>query len=317
MKGKIVSITDHIVFPDIEKKILGANLSENLSKDSTILLVWHQLINAEYLDNYPLLKAIIRYGVGYDNIDLKECRKRGITVCNTPDYGVDEVADTALAMILSLTRKIQQLQTLARKSPSSWCGSPIPPSSKRLKEQSVGIIGLGRIGLSLATKLTSIFGKVSFYDPNLKRGIEKSLNLNRFDDVRFMLEESDVVSINTDLNESTNGMVGSMFLSHMRQGSILCNVSRGGIYGDPTSILNALRTGKLAGFGTDVWPSEPPEKNDLAYNEMQNDLELKDKVIITPHTSYFSDSSIVECRTKAALNAARILNDQIPFNILT
>ena len=130
MKGKIVSITDHIVFPDIEKKILGANLSENLSKDSTILLVWHQLINAEYLDNYPLLKAIIRYGVGYDNIDLKECRKRGITVCNTPDYGVDEVADTALAMILSLTRKIQQLQTLARKSPSSGCGSPIPPSSK-------------------------------------------------------------------------------------------------------------------------------------------------------------------------------------------
>lgn len=313
----IVSITDHIQSPVIEQQILGSHLSKTVDYQSTILLVWHENINSSYLDKFPLLKAIVRYGVGFDNIDLSECKKRNIVVCNTPDYGVEEVADTALAMILMLNRNIKQLETYALKNSGYWNGYPKPPSCSRLRNCKVGIIGLGRIGCNLAVKIKPLVESVSFYDPNISVGFEKSLGLFRTGDLDSLLEVSDIISINTTLNETTHELVDESFLRKMKPNSTLVNVSRGGIFGNTLSILSALSSGHLAGFGTDVWPNEPPLEKDAVFNTLTSDDKFRHRTIITPHTAYYSDQAEIECRSKAANNCLRIISNQKPFNIVT
>ena len=108
----VVTVTDHIQDFSIEKKILGKYFNEKLSEKTTILLVWHKKIDGNFLAQYPSVRAIVRYGVGYDNIDIDYCKSKKIIVANTPDYGVDEVSDSALGMILYLTRKIGTLEYL-------------------------------------------------------------------------------------------------------------------------------------------------------------------------------------------------------------
>ena len=123
MKPDFIAVTDHIEDFSIEREILGEFFEDKISEKTSIILVWHKEINENFLRNYPSIRAIVRYGVGYDNIDLDFCKKNNIVVANTPDYGVDEVADTALAMILYLTRKIGKLENLAKNdSRPFWCG---------------------------------------------------------------------------------------------------------------------------------------------------------------------------------------------------
>ena len=117
---EIVSITDHITEDSIEASVLGDSLISNLNNDTTIILVWHKTIDEEFLNKHKKIKAIFRYGVGYDNIDLSICEKKNIIVCNNPDYGVDEVANSAIAMILSLTRGINSFQRFAKDNKNAW-----------------------------------------------------------------------------------------------------------------------------------------------------------------------------------------------------
>ncbi|MDC2993766.1 lactate dehydrogenase [bacterium] len=312
----IVSITDHIQFPEIEQCILGPYLAKTLDYESTILLVWHENINSIYLNKFPYLKAIVRYGVGYDNIDLVECKRRNIVVCNTPDYGVEEVADTAIALILNLNRNIKKLESYALNNPGYWTGNPKPPGCKRLRNCSVGILGLGRIGCNLGVKIKPFVDSVAFYDPNISIGFEKSLDLARVHDLNDLLEMSDIVSVNTTLNDSTLGLIDENFLNKMKPNSLLINVSRGGIFGNTSSILSALNTGHLAGFATDVWPNEPPLESDSIFSELTTNNKLKHRTIFTPHTAYYSDEAENECRTKAASNCLRIIQNLAPFNII-
>ena len=311
-----VSITDHIKECSVERQILGEYLSTELSESTTILLVWHETINKAYIDRFPCLKAVVRYGVGFDNIDLDYCKSKGIVVCNTPDYGVGEVSDTALAMILSLSRNLRLLSYNAFNHKSSWQGDPLPPISTRLANSQVGIVGLGRIGSCLAHKLKNIVGNVSFYDPYLPSGIEKIMNTKRYFCLDDMLSESDIISINTTLNKTTDGLVNNEFIGKMKKSSILVNVSRGNIYGDISALPHLLKSGHLSGFASDVWGQEPPTENDKLFNTLMQDKTIKDRVIITPHTSYFSVESLKECRTKAAQNCLRIVDGDTPLNIL-
>tara|TARA_A100001011_G_scaffold399853_1_gene510567 strand:+ start:1963 stop:2919 length:957 start_codon:yes stop_codon:yes gene_type:complete len=305
-----VSITDHLKEYSIESRILGDYLIPNLSDKTTILLVWHKIINSDFLQKYPNIRAIVRYGVGVDNIDLEKCRELGINVYNTPDYGVDEVSDTAISMALSLARRVKQLEIFAIKNRDAWTGAKIPFSMKRINNMNIGIIGLGRIGGAFARKMKVFSSKISFFDPYIPSGIEKTFNIRRFDNLNDLLENSDIVSVHTPLNNQTKGVINKDFINKMKKGSILINVSRGPIVKDNKYILKALQNNSLSGYGTDVFVDEPPNLNDELYQLWLKKDQITEKVIINPHTSYFSEEAIKECREKATLNVLNIIKDK-------
>ena len=312
MKSDFIAVTDHIEDFSIEREILGKFFEEKISEKTSIILVWHKDINENFLRNYPSIRAIVRYGVGYDNIDLAFCKKNKILVANTPDYGVDEVADSALAMILYLTRKIGKLENLAKNDSRYWIGKDINQNMRRLNKLSLGIIGLGRIGGSIAKKFLPFSRNIGFYDPYIPNGYEKVYGINRFRSLSELLKESEIVSINTPLNEETEGLVNEDFLNNMKKGSYLINLSRGPIVQNNDLIFKKLICNHLEGYGTDVWTNEPPLENDEFYKYLRrgsNDLD--GRVIINPHTAYYSAEASYECRSKACSTCLDIIYDRI------
>lgn len=310
-----VHITDYIRDPWIEKEVLGDRLSDQQSEKTAVLLVWHEHITADYMDRLPGLKGIVRYGVGFDNLDLEAARERGIRVCNTPDYGVDEVSNTAIAMILAGDRGILEYDVLARSIPQDWQNNTLP-RIRRASEVTVGIIGAGRIGGSVARKASALGYRVVIQDPYQPSGIEKMLGVRRVDDQEELLEQADIVSIHTPLTEETAGMVNAGFVNQMKHGASFVNTARGGIISSVDVFKEPLQSGKLSFVGLDVIPDEPPLVDGIIKEWVEQDPLLAGKLIINPHTAYYSQEAYEEMRRSAASNALRILDGKRAKNIL-
>ena len=315
MNSDFVAITDHIKDFSIEKKLLGEYFEDEVSDKTSLILVWHKIIDRDFLKRYPSIRAVIRYGVGYDNIDIDLCKKKNIIVANTPDYGIDEVADSALAMILYLTRKIGALENLAKRDSTYWLGKNLNLNMKRLNKLSLGIIGLGRIGGAISTKFSAFSRNICFYDPYIPNGYEKVYKIHRYKNLSDLLKNSDIITINTPLTEETKGMVNKEFLDQMKKGSYLINLSRGPIIERKDLILEKLISNQLEGYGTDVWINEPPLKSDklhIAWKENQNNL--TGKIIVNPHTAYYSEEALLESRTKACSTCIDIIQNRFINN---
>jgi len=310
-----VFITDYITKPDIETSILGEDLSNSSSKSIEVLLVWHQKIDAQYLDNYPNLRGVVRYGVGFDNIDLNEIRRRNLVFCNTPDYGTDEVSDSALSMILNHTRGVHAYNQFSKKYFDSWQENIIS-AIRRTSEISIGVIGAGRIGTALIRKAFNVGFKVSFFDPYKPSGYEKAIRASRFYDMDSLLNNSDVISIHTPLTSETRGMVDKEFLRKMKKGAVLINTARGEIVKNLDDLYHEIINNRISGIGLDVLPQEPPKSSQLIDLWRNNDVSISHKIIINPHTSYYSISALEEMRTKASENAKRIIYGEKPLNII-
>lgn len=308
-----VYITDYIKSPEIEFDVLGNYLTEILSKEIEYIIVWHQKVDKKFIDNLPNLKGIVRYGVGYDQIDIDYCRKRNIIVCNTPDYGTDEVSDTALAMIMNITRGISRYDYLSRNYVDTWQENTIK-SIKRNNEVKLGVIGAGRIGGSLILKANALRFQTFFYDPYVVRGHEKMLNSFRLDSLKEMLNECDIISINCPLNSETKAMVDNDFISMMKDGASLVNTSRGGIISNVDIFYKPLKENKLSNVSLDVLPEEPPKKSLLLDAWRGKAPWLDGRFIINPHTAYYSDKSFFEMRFKAASNVLRMIKGKAPYN---
>lgn len=309
MLSDLVSVTDHIKNFSVEREILGNYFHDKLSNNTTIILVWHKNIDEKFLKKYPSIRAVVRYGVGFDNIDLEYCKKKNIIVANTPDYGIDEVSDSAIAMILYLTRKLGALENLAKEDSNYWLGKDINLSMKRINKLSLGVIGLGRIGGAIARKFLSFSQKIGFYDPYIPNGFEKVYGIKRYDKLSDLLRFSDIVSVNTPLNEQTKGLINEDFLNQIKKGSYLINLSRGPIVKNKNIILEKLLSNHLEGYGTDVWTQEPPPKNDEFYINWKENSRLKGRVIVNPHTAYFSDEALLESRSKACITCLEIIKN--------
>ena len=316
----MIYITDYIEESTIEKKILGKNLintpSNKSKKDIEVLLVWHKVIDEDYLKEYPKIKAIVRYGVGFDNVDTELCNKKGIKVFNNPDYGVDEVSDTSLGIIMNLSRcissydKKSKILTKFLNVKKPWQENT-NKNALRLKDCRLGLIGVGRIGSSLALKMKNIVGGIEFYDPYVPSGYEKVLSAKRHKKLESLLKSVDIVSIHAPLSKETIGLVDDKFIGSMKRGSMLVNTARGGLISSTDCLFRGIKSGRLSAIGLDVLPEEPPVnyKNDKfisLWMDQKNDL--SEKIIINPHTSYYSPQSYKEMREKAAriaLNALR------------
>jgi len=308
-----VYITDYIESPDIEFDVLGNYLSDNLSNEIEYIIVWHQKVDKNFIDNLPNLKGIVRYGVGYDQIDIDYCRKRNIVVCNTPDYGTDEVSDTALAMIMNITRGISRYDYLSRSYFDTWQENTIK-SIKRNKDVKLGVIGAGRIGGSLILKANALRFQTFFYDPYVVRGHEKMLNSTRLESLKEILNACDIISINCPLNSETKAMVDDEFISLMKDGASLVNTARGGIISNVDVFYKALKEDKMSNVSLDVLPEEPPKKSLLLDAWRVKAPWLDGRFIINPHTAYYSDKSFYEMRFKAATNILRMIEGKSPYN---
>ena len=311
-----VYILDRITDTNIESQILGDNVSLDFDEQAEVLLVWHEPIGGKEMDKYTKLKAVVRYGVGYDNVDLQAARDRGVVVCNTPDYGVDEVADSALAMILSFSRDSYRLNSIAKRDPSSWDITKAAPIA-RTSKITVGVIGAGRIGGSLLVRLNALRFDTVFYDPYKDSGYEKLLNAKRVWSIEGLLAVSDIVSINTPLTDETQGMVNKGFISKLKKGASFVNTARGKIVADIDDFYQPLKNNKIANIGFDVLPFEPPQPSKLLDAWQNNENWIDGRVIITPHHAFYSIDSYEECRRKAAENALCVLQGMQPINIVS
>jgi len=304
-------ITDYITKPSIEEKILGKVLSKKKSLEAKVLLVWHQEVNKEFLYKFPHLIGVVRYGVGYDNIDLKAIKQRNIFFCNNPDYGVDEVSDTTIAMVMNLIRGIHSYNSIAKVLKKEWQQQTLK-TIKRTSKYSVGVIGAGRIGSSVLLKLNSLRFKTGFYDPYVYSGYEKTLNARRFTNLNDLLITSDIVSLHCPLDSDTVSMVDENFINNMKQGAFLVNTARGGLVKDNKILAQAITEKKLGGLALDTLKTEPPKKGDPLIDLWLSDSVDSQRIIINPHTAYYSKHSFNEMRTSAANKVRDLLQGRQP-----
>lgn len=315
MKSNSVYITDYIDDPYIEREVLGDALASEPHEDVEVLIVWHEHINPEYLGKFPKLKAVVRYGVGYDNLDLVATRERGIYACNTPDYGVDEVSDTAIAMIMAISRGVVRYDSLSRGYRDTWQENTMS-EIRRGTEQVLGVLGAGRIGGSVLYKAKALGFRTMLCDPYKPSGHEKTFGAARVETVAKLLEQSDIVSVHVPLSEETHGMIDEKFVAKMKPGSALVNTARGKLVEDLEIFYEPLKSGKLSYVYLDVLPDEPPGDGRLIDAWRAREDWLDGRFLINPHSAYYSDKAYYEMRQKAALNAKRVLEGKSPVNIV-
>ena len=325
MKFK-VPITDYVASPAIfEERVLAdiadvpcleqveeSGLAGNI-EEADALIVFHTIrISASSIRRLRKCRAIVRCGVGYDNVDLAAAGAKGIYVCNVPDYGTDEVADHALALMLACARGLTLTERRLRKTLAPWnflAASPL----QRLAGATLGIIGLGRIGTATALRAKGFRMKIVACDPYLPDGYDKALGVTMLP-LDELMAVSDIVSVHTPLTPETTKIVGAAQLAKMKPHGILINTARGKCV-DVQAVAESLREGKIAGAGLDVLPDEPPAKDDLIVKLWQQD-DPPVNLILTPHNAFYTEQSREEMRTKAAMEVRRVLIGEKPRNVV-
>jgi lactate dehydrogenase-like 2-hydroxyacid dehydrogenase len=321
-KWKII-ITDQIRDSELEKQILGLDYEvleiteldeskKNKNYESAdALLVWHAEINQELIQNLSKCKLIVRYGTGFDNIDISAAEKKNITVCNTPDYGVDEVADTACSFILN---SIRQLGIYGNQIEAEKWGVPSKIELHRTSFHKLGVVGLGRIGTSVALKMKNFGMDVGFFDPYVSRGIEKSYGIRRFESLEDLQAFSTILTFHCPLNTETSGVINERFIELLNPGTVLINTARGGLISNLNAINDALKSWKISFLSLDVLPIEPFNINTEPVKSWLKNSQFKGRVTLTPHIAYFSIESYEEMRKKAAINVKRYFSGLEPLN---
>ena len=311
-----IAITDYFDAPsETERALLGDLVSASPTEETEVLMVWHQTIDETYAAQFPRLRGVQRYGVGFDNLDLEYLKARDIVCANNPDYGVDEVSDSAMAFILNISRGISRYDNIARELREDWQENVLT-HLRRNCETTVGVIGAGRIGSSVLLKCQAIGFRTILFDPYREAGCEKVLRAKRAMNLDELLSEADIVSLHLPLNSETEGIVNSKFLSQMKPGASLVNTARGGLLASTQDLHAALRADHLASVALDVLPTEPPESDDLIDAWRQQAQWLQGRLLVNPHTAYYSQEAQLDMRRSAAANALRMLNNDSPLNLL-
>lgn len=262
---------------------------------SDVVLVNFAPITAAVLRTLAPGATVVRYGIGYDNVDVEAARELGIAVANVPDYGSDTVADHAAACLLMLLRKIPQYDRAIRVE--GWCQPASFGSMPGFSSTTVALIGTGRIGRAFNRRL-QVFGfTVLAHDPYADAAAleDEGMKLVGLDE---LLTQANAVSLHLPLTPANARSVNAEFLSLMRRGSFLINTSRGGLV-DENALADAIERGHLAGACLDVFDPEP-----LAADSK---LRALPDVFLTPHAAFFSDDSLEALQRLAAEEAGRAL----------
>jgi D-3-phosphoglycerate dehydrogenase len=314
MAQRLVGVSDS-VFPnlDLARAVVarvGADLQlakqptppeiMNVARDADALLVTYAKITADMIAQMKKVRIISRFGIGVDNVDLAAATAAGIVVTKVPDYCIDEVSDHAMALLLSLVRKIPA--SSARAHAGRWEMPAVVPIH-RLRGTVLGLVGFGRIPQLVAPKAKAFGLRVVTFDPYVPQTV---LDQAGVEGVEFadLLKVSDYISIHTPLLPETHHLFSTDAFSKMKPGSVIVNTSRGPVV-DEAALAAALDAKQLAGAALDVLEQEPPTSSPLFG---------RDNVILTPHTSFYSVEALEELQSKAAEEVIRVLSGQAPRN---
>jgi D-3-phosphoglycerate dehydrogenase/C-terminal binding protein len=271
------------------------------------VILYHELALSEAtIGRLERCRVIVRGGVGFDNVDRPLARQRGIPVANVPDYGTEEVADSALAMLLALGRGIHLANSVLRAGQGDWSYERAVPLL-RLRGGVLGIVGLGRIGTAMAMRGKSLGMDVAFFDPYKPDGYDKSLGIRRVETLDQLLAQSLAVSLHCPLSDETFHLVDVRAIAKMKRGAYLVNTARGGVV-DCRALPEALASGQLAGAGIDVLEQEPPRPDDpllQAWRDPQH--AAHHRLILNPHLAWYCREGQRELRRKTAETCRRAL----------
>ena len=314
MAAKLVAVTDS-VFPNLEPASavlakIGAELRLakepkpeailEAARDADAVLTTYAKLNADMIPQMPRCRVIGRFGIGVDNVDIPTATSQGIVVTRVPDYCLDEVSDHTMALLLALVRKIPS--SSARTQAGRWEMRAVVPIH-RLRGTTLGLVAFGQIPQLVAPKAQAFGIRVVTHDPFVSKQVIDRTGVEQVD-FNKLVEISDYISIHTPLTPDTRHLFNADVFRRMKPSAYLINTARGPII-DEAALANALDQGHIAGAALDVMEQEPPSGSPLFG---------RDNVIVTPHTSFYSEESLVDLQTKAAEEVVRVLSGQAPKN---
>lgn len=315
VKHKVVNLIPREEL-DIEREMLGkigCQVTQGLGKTSAdiirtareadALIGSGQPINREVFEDLKKLRVVALIGVGFDTVDVKAATDNGVLITNVPDILTDPVADHALALILSLIRRVPQADNMVKRGAwesnmPKWAGY-VP----RLRGLTAGIVGFGRTGRAVATRLRAFGLDILAYDPYTKP--EMTLGTRFACSLEELLRLSDIVTLHVFLSEETKHLIGEGELRNMKKTAFIVNTSRGAVV-DEKKLCQALAEGWIAGAALDVMEEEPPKRD--------NPLFRLENVIVTPHVAYYTYESVLEQRRRTAEEVARALQGLPPLH---
>jgi glyoxylate reductase len=258
-------------------------------------------IDADLLDSAPNLRVVSNMAVGYDNIDVAECTKRGIVVCNTPGVLTDTTADLAFALLMAAARRVPEAERFVLESKwSTW--SPMLLTGVDVFGSTLGIVGLGSIGEAVARRAKGFSMKVLYYNRHPRKDLEAELGVERTT-LDELLERSDFVSLHVPLTENTRGLIGARELNMMKPTGVLVNTSRGQVVRERDLYL-ALRERRILAAGLDVFEEEPLPQD--------SPLRELDNVVLLPHIGSASIATRKKMAVMAARNLVQVLSGERP-----
>lgn len=272
-------------------------------RDAYVVIFTFSKISRNVIDQLTNCKMLIRYGVGLDNVDIKAASEKGISVCNTPNYGTYAVAEHAFALLMSMNRRILFLDQQVRNH--IWDMEGIPPVYS-LSNKGLGIVGFGNTGRYLAKMAAAFNMKVVVYDPFISQEIanEHKVRTSGFDE---LIRNSDHISIHAPLTDETRYLFNKDVFQEMKKTSIIVNTSRGGLI-NQNDLLWALKNERIAGAALDVFENEPLDP--------QSELLTLHNVVLTPHVAWYTEESIVNLHQEVIDDVLRVLQGNVPQNVV-
>lgn len=279
-------------------------LAEKVADAEALIPLLSDRIDAELMEAAPRLKVIANYAVGYDNVDIVAATKRGIVVTNTPDVLTDATAELAWALLFAAARRIGEAERFTRAGRFSGWG-PMLLLGQGIRGKTLGVIGAGRIGTRFALGSRGFEMKVFYYDQERNETLEQELGAKKVD-ISYLMHEADFVSIHLPLTQETKHLIDAHQLFRMKPTAVLINTSRGPIV-DEKALVAALRAGKLAVAGLDVYEREPDISAE--FFEMEN-------VVLAPHIGSATHGARSAMAELCAYAVLKVFGGEMPSNIV-
>ena len=303
---KLTAAGHEVVVSQKDGVLTAEELIEQLTKENpdAVLCLLTDKIDGKIFDAAPNAKIFANYAVGFDNIDLEEAKKREILITNTPDVLTEAVAEHAVALMLSLGRRVVESDRFLRDGKYQGWG-PMLLTGMEFKGKTLGIAGCGRIGQRVATIMNKGFGMdIVYYDQNRNEGLEKETGAKFMPKLDDLLAVSDVVSVHLPATPETNHLFNQGRLAKMKSNALLINTARGSVV-DEAALAEALKAGVIAGAALDVFENEP---------DVHPDLLTLSNIVITPHTASATREARDLMSAMAADNIIAALSGQPVLN---